>query len=85
MKIPLQVRHESQRLREPPQIPESVHLAAYEVYCRIFAPQQTMIEGNCRGGFGAEELIALLYARSFPRDEWRERFDECFESGELKV
>lgn len=62
-------------------IPREVHLAAYEVYCEVFSPQPTLIdlEGrNCRGGFGELELIAFLYARSFPRKEWRQRTDEIF-------
>ena len=54
-----------------------VTLAAYEVYCKVFAPQEAMITGECRGGFGTGELIAFLYARSFPREEWRQRFDEA--------
>jgi hypothetical protein len=36
-----------------------------------------MVMNGCRGGFGAGELIAFLYARSFPKDEWRKRFDEA--------
>lgn len=64
-------------------IPEEVALRAYEVYSHVFSPQPAMIdlEGrNCRGGFGAAELIAFLYARSFPKDEWRERFDAAIKS-----
>lgn len=56
-----------------------VSLAAYEVYSKIFAPQPKLITGNCRGGFGAGELVALLYARSFPQEEWAVRFDEALE------
>lgn len=61
-------------------VPEAVALAAYEVYSHVYAPQPAMIdlEGrNCRGGFGAGELIAFLYARSFPKDQWRARFEEA--------
>jgi hypothetical protein len=43
----------------------------------VFAPQEALITGMCRSGFGAGELIALLYARSFPRSEWKWRFDEA--------
>lgn len=60
--------------------PQVVTLAAYEVYSEVFGPQPAMIdlEGrDCRGGFGAGELIAFLYARSFPRKEWRQRVDEA--------
>jgi hypothetical protein len=53
-------------------------MAAYEVYCVVFAPQSAMVTGHCRGGFGASELIAFLYARSFPKAEWRKRVDEAF-------
>lgn len=33
---------------------------------------------TCRGGFGHGELIAYLFARSFPKDEWRQRVDMAF-------
>ena len=67
----------SPRNRQPATAPESVYMAAYEVYAKVFGPQQALIEGGCRGGFGAGELIALLYARAFPKEQWRERFDEA--------
>jgi hypothetical protein len=54
-----------------------VSLAAYEVYCAVWSPQPALVTGNCRGGFGVGELVALLYARSFPREEWRARFEEA--------
>lgn len=60
------------------QAPQVVTLAAYEVYCHVHSPQEAMVTGWCRGGFGAGELIAFLYARSFPKAEWRERVDEAF-------
>ena len=56
--------------------PQTVTMAAYEVYCHVYGPQTALIEGSCRGGFGVGELIALLYARSFPKDQWRARVDE---------
>jgi hypothetical protein len=59
-------------------ISNSVTLMAYEVYSHVFAPQPALITGNCRGGFGTGELIAFLYARSFPKNEWRKRVDEAF-------
>jgi hypothetical protein len=62
----------------PAQIRESVYMAAYEVYCRVYAPQQAMIENGCRGGFSAGELVAFLYARSFPPEQWSVRVDEAF-------
>lgn len=58
--------------------PQAVTLAAYEVYCAIYGPQEAMITGNCRSGFGAGELVAFLYARAFPKKEWRARVDEAF-------
>lgn len=60
-----------------PRLPSAVTLRAYEVYCELFHPQPAMIEGSCRGGFGAGEIIAFLYARSFPKAQWRQRFDEA--------
>lgn len=66
--------------RESGGVRESVYMAAYEVYCHVWAPQPAMVdlEGRgCRGGFGSGELIALLYARAFPKAEWRQRVDEA--------
>ncbi|AMV34557.1 hypothetical protein VN12_20705 [Pirellula sp. SH-Sr6A] len=54
-------------------------MAAYEVYSHVFQPQQALIEGNCRGGFGIGELIAFLYARSFPKSEWKQRVEEALD------
>ena len=56
-----------------------VTMRAYEVYCEVFGSQKAMITGDCRGGFSSGELIAFLYARSFPREEWRERFNEALD------
>lgn len=70
-----------------PNVPEAVALRAYEVYCHVHEPQPAMIdlEGrNCRGGFGAGELIAFLYARSFPKDEWRARVSEALRHKEFE-
>lgn len=58
--------------------PTSVTLRAYEVYSHVYAPQPEMVTGDCRGGFGISELMAFLYARSFPKEEWRKRVDEAF-------
>lgn len=63
------------------QISEPVYMAAYEVYAHIHGPQEAMIdlEGRgCRGGFAGSEIMAFLYARSFPKAEWRERVSEAF-------
>ena len=54
-----------------------VTLRAYEVYSHIYGEQKALITGHCRGGLGTGELIAFLYARSFPKTEWRIRADEA--------
>jgi hypothetical protein len=54
-------------------LPKVVTLRAYEVYEAVYGPQPAIIEGSCRGGFGIGEIVAFLYARSFPKDEWRRR------------
>ena len=59
--------------------PVCVTMAAYEVYCEVFGPQKALVTGSCRGGFSVGELVAFLYARSFPKAEWRERFNEACE------
>lgn len=60
-----------------------VYLAAYEVYAAIHGEQDALVTGGCLGGFGPDELIALLYARSFPRSEWRERANEALSNMDL--
>lgn len=57
--------------------PTAVTLAAYEVYSHVCGPQEALITGWCRGGFGTGELVAFLYARAFPKAEWRSRVDEA--------
>ncbi len=58
--------------------PQVVTMRAYEVYCHVFGPQEAIVTGGCRGGFGAGELIAFLYAYSFPKEQWRDRFEEAY-------
>lgn len=58
-------------------VPAEVAMAAYEVYCHVYQPQAALVTGGCRGGFGAGELIAFLYARQFPKSEWRSRVHEA--------
>ena len=60
------------------QCPKVVTMRAYEVYCHVHGPQEALVTGWCRGGFSTGELIAFLYARSFPKEQWRERADEAF-------
>lgn len=62
--------------------PKVVTMAAYEVYCHLCGSQPALVTGGCRGGFGTGELIAFLYARSFPKAEWRTRFDEALRGAE---
>ena len=70
-----------QRKNTPPccisRCPAPIVEAAYEVYCEVFGAQSAMMTGECRGGFGVGELIAFLYARSFPKNEWSKRVDEA--------
>lgn len=63
---------------EQASIIDPIHMAAYEVYSHVYSPQKALIEGNCRGGFHISELVAFLYARSFPKEEWEERVHEAF-------
>lgn len=58
-------------------VPQVVTMAAYEVYCKCFGEQEALVTGDCRGGFGARELVAFLYAKSFPKNEWRARVNEA--------
>lgn len=59
-------------------VPTPVYMKAYEVYVALYGEQKALIEGDCRGGFGVNEMIAFLYAASFARAEWRQRVDEAF-------
>lgn len=62
--------------------PQLVTFRAYEVYCKVFSPQPAMVTGWCRGGFSTGELIAFLYAHSFPEHEWGQHVDEAFKGME---
>lgn len=64
--------------RGPAKAPTAVTLRAYEVYCHVYSPQEALVTGECRGGFSLGELVAFLYAHSFPKPEWRARVDEAF-------
>lgn len=68
--------------RKSGKAPQVVTMAAYEVYCHVYSPQEAMVTGGCRGGFGTGELIAFLYARSFPKQEWSDRVDEAMRGAE---
>lgn len=44
-------------------IPWSMHLRAYDAYCKMFGPQPALIDlagRNCRGGFGDTELDMFI-------------------------
>ncbi|MBY0561445.1 hypothetical protein [Hyphomicrobium sp.] len=59
-------------------IPWSMHLRAYDAYCKKYGKQEALIdlEGkNCRGGFGTRELDELIPG-------WR---DELSEIGKLRA
>ncbi len=73
-------QHPVQKLRpnQAGRAPTCVTLRAYEVYSAVFGPQEALVTGSCRGGFSAGELVAYLYAASFPRSEWRQRVGEAF-------
>lgn len=58
--------------------PQTVTMRAYEVYCHLHGTQEAMVTGDCRGSFSAGELIAFLYAHTFPKEEWRARVYEAF-------
>lgn len=67
-------------------ISSDVTLKAYEVYCEVYGPQPALVDlagRNCRGGFSVGELIAFLYARAFPKNEWEQRVDEAFKGMNL--
>lgn len=77
------IQHSPELKRERLTVPQPVYMAAYEVYSHIHSPQEAMIKGNCRGGFGIAELAAFLYARAFPKEEWRDRVNEAFDGMKL--
>ena len=80
-------KHPVQKSRKYPSertyAPQCVTMRAYEVYKHIYGEQEALVTGGCRGGFGLGELAAFLYARSFPRDEWRSRFSEGLKGMDL--
>jgi hypothetical protein len=73
------VFHPVQTHHTPSSLPEAIVLRAYEVYCHLYGAQPAMVDvaKGCRGGFGTGELIAFLYARSFPQSQWRDKVDEA--------
>lgn len=65
-------------VRDKSRCPQIVTMKAYEVYCEVCSPQEALITGDCRGGLSTGELIAFLYAYTFPKSEWRMRVKEAF-------
>lgn len=63
---------------EAGRLPKTVTMKAYEVYVALYGEQKAMVEGQCRGGFSTSEIIGFLYARSFPKAEWRDRVSEAW-------
>lgn len=57
-------------------LPPEVTGKAYEVY-HLLWPGQTLERLNERGGFSTMEIIAFLYAHTFPPQEWEQRVDEA--------
>lgn len=44
----------------PNGIPWKMHLRAYDEYCKQYGEQPALLEGNCRGGFGVNELDEFI-------------------------
>lgn len=57
---------------------------AYEVYSHLYGTNQSLDRLDERAGFGVGELVAFLYARSFPKAEWSDRVDEAMKGMVLK-
>jgi len=76
--VPVHPVQTSRHWRGQAYAPQAVTLRAYEVYCHVHGPQVAMITDGCRGGFSTGELVAFLYAHSFPKSEWRQRVNEAF-------
>lgn len=60
-------------------IDPAVTARAYEVYSHLYGTGQSLDRLNERGGFSWGELVMFLYARGFPREEWRGRVHEAME------
>jgi len=81
MSTPVTIFHPVQTQNARTAIPNFVVLRAYEVYEHLFGPQPAMIdvEKGCRGGFSTDELMAFMYAHTFPKQEWTRRFESALE------
>lgn len=56
--------------------PPEVTGKAYEVYHLLY-PGQTLARINERGGLSIMEVVAFLYAHTFPPKEWEARVQEA--------
>ena len=75
--FPVQIKG-SYRYASDPTVSEPVQMAAYEVYEHVHGAQPELLVGNCRGGFSTDEIVVFLYARAFPKSEWRKRIEEAY-------
>jgi hypothetical protein len=76
--VPTHPVQTSRPIHKSARAPQTVTMRAYEVYCHVYGSQEALVTGGCRGGFSAGELIAYLYAHTFPQGEWKARVDEAF-------
>ena len=53
---PVQTRHGPRKQGRAPKV---VTMAAYEVYCHVYSPQEALVTGGCRGGFAGGELFRV--------------------------
>lgn len=67
------VNEHAPHLQKYMRVPSYVALRAAEVYEEVFGNPARVL----KDGFSAMELAGFLYARSFPRAEWRARFHEA--------
>ena len=54
-------------------------------YSEFYAPQPALVDlkgHHCRGGFSTGGLIGFLYARGFPKEEWKKRVREAWDGME---
>lgn len=70
-------------VRDGGRVSEHVTKLAYEVYVTQGGAGQSLERLNERGGFGVGELIAFLYARNFPKEQWNARCREAFHEMKL--
>lgn len=66
----------SRHAQQYQELPADVVGKAYEVYHKLY-PGQTLERLNERGGFGIIEIVAFLYAHTFPPQEWNARVAEA--------